>query len=165
MNATKTLQRLRLAIKRIETHRRAFHATLASRIENDPRLSDDQLSKLSQHKLNHSEVSILSLVNKSGELAYSTLNEQVSFSQGMLSRYTNQLIKTDLLVKVSLPDNKKAYNLTITPTGRILAELHDQLHQEEDALYADVLDDFSGKEIKATLAVLEALAEAGGAEE
>lgn len=153
------LQTLRQAIQTLETHRSDFHDVLTQRMLQDPRLTPDQLEHLSHHRLNHSEIEILSLVNQTHKLPYKTLTTQVSFSQGMLSRYVKKLLTAELLIKVPLPNNKKAYDLAITPTGTILAELHDALHREEAVAYSAVLSQFSPAELETTEAVLRAMGE------
>lgn len=151
------LQTLRQAIQALETHRGDFHDVLMQRMRHDSRLTPTQLEHLGHQRLNHSEIEILSLVNQTHELPYKTLTSQVNFSQGMLSRYVKKLLTAELLVKVPLPNNKKAYDLAITPTGTILAELHDALHREEAAAYNTVLAQFNEAELETTEAVLRAM--------
>lgn len=155
----KELKALRTAIQQIETHRKDFHQTLEKEMIADSRLTKEQLANLSRVRFNHSDLEILSLVNQEGELPYKTLTDHVDFSQGMLSRYVSKLVKADLLTKVVLPDNKKAYNLKITTTGKTLAELHDQLHEKEREMYRNALSQFSDKKLKTTIAVLTAMGE------
>ena len=159
MTTEQTVIALRQAISSIEDHRKNFHHVLETEMINDPRLSDEQLLTLKKNRFNHSEVEILSLVNQKTELPYKTLTTQVTFSQGMLSRYITKLLKANLLTKVTLPDNKKAYNLRITATGAILADLHDQLHVKERKLYAAALAQFSEADLATVLAVLKAVGE------
>ncbi|WP_054656289.1 MarR family transcriptional regulator [Secundilactobacillus silagei] len=108
MTTEQTVIALRQAISSIEDHRKDFHHVLETEMINDPRLTDEQLLVLKKNRFNHSEVEILSLVNQKTELPYKTLTTQVTFSQGMLSRYITKLLKADLLTKVTLPDNKKS---------------------------------------------------------
>lgn len=60
-------------------------------------------------KMTHSEMEILSQLTtfKTNLVPYKTLQAQVSFSQGMFSRYINRLAKTELITKTKQPDNKK----------------------------------------------------------
>ena len=157
MNSTVT--NIQAAIGRLERHRGDFHEALTDRLEASSQLHlDDQLA-LKKARLNHSQISILSIVNTAGEMPYKQLTEKVAFSQGMVSRYVNKLIKLNLLKKVNLPDNKKAYHLAITESGAVAAELHDQLHEEENARFSDALAGFSPRELRTTLQVLEAMAD------
>lgn len=153
-----TLNQLREAIDDVHDQRKLFQHSLTQEIIASHEFSDEQLAKITKMKLNHSKVEILSIVNDAGELPYKTLTEQASFSQGMVSRYVKQLITANLLTKVNLPDNNKAYNLQVTDEGRILAEQHDAMHVKMDTAYNAVLSQFSDKRIAKTIELLQALA-------
>lgn len=152
-----TLTRLRQTIRQLEDQQHTFHQTLERQINSAAFLTSDQQLALRKARLNHSQIHLLSQVNQAGELPYKTLTQEVAFSQGMLSRYVNKLIELDLLRRVNLPDNNKAYNLTVTATGAKIAQLHDALHQRQDELMSDALVTFSPKELRTTMQVLDAL--------
>ncbi|ANZ60970.1 hypothetical protein AYR62_11645 [Secundilactobacillus paracollinoides] len=154
-----TLNQLREAIDSVYQQRDLFQNSLTDDVISSQQLSESQLDKITKMKLNHSKVEILSLVNDAGELSNKALTAQVSFSQGMVSRYVKQLIKADLLVKVALPDNNKAYDLRVTDAGRVLAKQHDAMHIKMDTAYSAALSQFSEKRIAKTIEVLQALAE------
>ncbi len=144
-------------IRNLGHHHRDFQTALTKQMANDSRLTPVARQLLEKIRLNHSEVQILSIVNRTGELAYAQLNEQVTFSQGMLSRYIKKLLQAELLHKVALPDNKKAYRLAITATGKVLAEQHDQLHERENQAFQQALAQFSDQQLQDTIAVLQAI--------
>ncbi|WP_056942992.1 MarR family winged helix-turn-helix transcriptional regulator [Secundilactobacillus kimchicus] len=154
-----TLTRLRHIMRAFSAQRATFQRILANRLTTNQNLSPTVQQQLKKANLNHSQIEILSLVSQESELAYKALTDKVSFSQGMLSRYVARLVKLQLLEKVPLVDNKKAYNLKATDTGRFVAKAHDTLHQEEDAQLAAALTQFSPRELHTTLKVLEALAD------
>ncbi|BAP85795.1 transcriptional regulator [Paucilactobacillus hokkaidonensis JCM 18461] len=110
-------------------------------------------------KMTHSEMEILSQLTtfKTNLVPYKTLQAQVSFSQGMFSRYINRLAKTELITKTKQPDNKKEVLLTITQTGRYVAKLHTRMHQLEQEHNEAVLAQFSKDEVQTTIKVLNSL--------
>ncbi|WP_054659883.1 MarR family transcriptional regulator [Secundilactobacillus kimchicus] len=118
-----TLTRLRHIMRAFSAQRATFQRILANRLTTNQNLSPTVQQQLKKANLNHSQIEILSLVSQESELAYKALTDKVSFSQGMLSRYVARLVKLQLLEKVPLVDNKKAYNLKATDTGRFVAKL------------------------------------------
>lgn len=154
---TDTQTALLATIRGLGQHHINFQAALAQQIQTDPRLTPADIERLTKQKFNHSQLQILSLVNQTGERAYTQLTELVPFSQGMLSRYVKQLLEAGMLTKVALPDNKKAYHLAITSLGQVLAEQHDQLHERENHAYQQVLAQFSEQQINDAITILKAI--------
>ncbi|MDN5957311.1 MAG: transcriptional regulator, partial [Lacticaseibacillus paracasei] len=76
------------------------------------------------------------------------------FSQGLVSRYVARLVQLNLLTKLSLPDNRKAYIVALTPLGQQVAALHQQMHHHTNAQLASVLHTLDPQDVQTTIQVL-----------
>lgn len=110
-------------------------------------------------KMTHSEMQILSKLTETGTtlVAYKDLQAQVSFSQGMFSRYINRLAKATLITKAKHADNKKEVFLSITQVGLYVAKLHARMHQLEQQNNEQALTKFTSEEIQTAIRVINSL--------
>ena len=67
-------------------------------------------------RFNHAQLTLLTTLDQSSrkQLRNQDLTAAVPFSQGLVSRYVARLVQLNLLTKLSLPDNRKAYIVALT---------------------------------------------------
>ncbi len=141
-----------------ENFKKSFWQTSIDHFQDQ--LTEPIATKLRKMQMTHSEMQILSYVADApaNTLAYQDLVNQVSFSQGMLSRYVKKLASAELLTRFHQPDNKKAVYVSVTDLGQLIAKLHADMHQSERHLYAQALKTFDQQQLQDAVDVLQALA-------
>lgn len=112
--------------------------------------------RLSNNQLNHAEMTILDYLAHASHqtVAYCDLVAAMPFSQGLVSRYLTRLAKLAVIEKFHKVGNRKTVYLTITEQGKILAQVHQQMHVKEAAAYHDALAQVPASDVAATLRVI-----------
>lgn len=97
-----------------------------------------RLPTLSMHLLAHiaeSPVSVVGLAARAGQL------------KGTVSKHVQRLVEAGLVERVPIPGNRKEVTLRLTSDGKLIADVHDQLHAEMKRGLADFLSRYSNAEL------------------
>ncbi|MCT3349582.1 MarR family transcriptional regulator [Lacticaseibacillus paracasei] len=119
-------------------------------------LSSETRRQMQTVRFNHAQLTLLTTLDQSSrkQLRNQDLTAAVPFSQGLVSRYVARLVQLNLLTKLSLPDNRKAYIVALTPLGQQVAALHQQMHHHTNAQLASVLHTLDPQDVQTTIQVL-----------
>lgn len=72
----------------------------------------------------------------------------LNLSKGNTSKVTNKLLKAGWVRKAQLNDNKKEVYFRLTPVGKKLFALHDELHAKEAQRMNEFLGRYTGAELR-----------------
>ncbi|WP_137597768.1 MarR family winged helix-turn-helix transcriptional regulator [Paucilactobacillus kaifaensis] len=151
------LEAIRNAQKQHEEFKTDFWQFAVNNLSNE--IPAEVVRQFKSLKMTHSEMQILSkLAGFHIPLTpYKTLQAEVSFSQGMFSRYINRLNRANLIIKTKQADNKKEVYLSITTIGQYVAKLHTRMHQLEQQNNEQALANFSPDEIQTAIKIINSL--------
>jgi DNA-binding MarR family transcriptional regulator len=91
-------------------------------------------------------VSVVGLAARSGRL------------KGTVSKHVQRLVEAGLVVRTPVPGNRKEIELGLTADGRLVADVHRELHEEMDRGTRDFLLRYSGADLQVLVKVLGDLA-------
>jgi DNA-binding MarR family transcriptional regulator len=103
------------------------------------------LPTLSMHLMDtiaNEPVSVVGLAARSGQL------------KGTVSKHVQRLVDADLVRREPIPGNRKSVALTLTDDGRLVAEVHRQMHAEMRQGMQDFLSRYSNAELAVLAKVL-----------
>lgn len=94
-------------------------------------------------------VSVVGLAARSGQL------------KGTVSKHVQRLVDAGWVERVPIPGNRKEIELTMTADGRIIADVHRQLHDEMERGVRDFLQRYSNADLQVVEKILRDLLAAG----
>ncbi|MGG6312157.1 MarR family transcriptional regulator [Paenibacillus macerans] len=77
-----------------------------------------------------SEVHCIESVGKNADPNVTKLAESLYMTRGAISKLTKKLMEKDLIESYQKPDNKKEIYFRLTEQGKIIYQIHEELHQE-----------------------------------
>ena len=83
---------------------------------------------------------VLSALEKADNQTGIDLANAISVTRGGVTRAAKKLIDFNLVTSKKRPDNKKNIYYRLTPAGRKVARVHDQMHQELQAMVIKQMD-------------------------
>lgn len=108
--------------------------------------------EMASDHFNFNEMRILFELWENGVLSAKAIEQGLSLDKGYTSRLLNRLISDDIFEKSQSPDDKRFYDLTFTPKGKVVAERlyskyekmiitdFDSLNEEEKAFFLKSLN-------------------------
>jgi DNA-binding MarR family transcriptional regulator len=87
-------------------------------------------------------LSIVALAGRSGQL------------KGTVSKHVQRLVEAGLVLRSSVPGNRKELSLSLTEDGAVVVAAHRQLHAEMGRGFADFLKRYTAEELKLLVRVL-----------
>ncbi|CAH0122630.1 MULTISPECIES: MarR family transcriptional regulator [unclassified Paenibacillus] len=97
--------------------------------------------------LNMTEVHTIACIGEQEPINVTSIAEKMNLSKGNTSKVTNKLLKTGWVRKTQLNDNKKEVYFRLTPAGKRLYALHDELHNKERQRMYEFLNQYSETEL------------------
>jgi DNA-binding MarR family transcriptional regulator len=97
-----------------------------------------RLPTLSLHLLAHiaaGPVSVVGLAARAGQL------------KGTVSKHVQRLVEAGLVERTPIPGNRKEVTLNLTADGKVVADVHDRLHDEMKRGVVDFLARYSNAEL------------------
>jgi DNA-binding MarR family transcriptional regulator len=67
--------------------------------------------------------------------------------KGTVSKHVQRLVEAGLVKRTPIPGNRKEVTLSLTADGRVVADVHKQLHVEKECGVADFLSRYSNAEL------------------
>jgi len=83
----------------------------------------------SDEKLFHSHILTLVVLSFQGSLAMSEVSHKLNLEKGSFTPVATKLIKLGYLIKTQAIEDKRVYNLSLTPQGRKMAEDFKEKHR------------------------------------
>lgn len=83
-----------------------------------------------------------------------TISKDTNIPKGTVSKIIPKLIAKEFIIKVPLPGNKKEYLFHITPFGKELFELHQELHKQTELGINRFLKKYDTKELQFVIRML-----------
>lgn len=77
-----------------------------------------------------SEVHCLEYIDRNVDSNVTKLAESFYMTRGAISKLTKKLIKKGLIESYQKPDNKKEIYFRLTPQGKVINKVHEELHKE-----------------------------------
>ncbi|AJO59084.1 MarR family winged helix-turn-helix transcriptional regulator [Bacillus subtilis] len=77
-----------------------------------------------------SEVHCIESIGKNADSNVRKLAESLYMTRGAISKLTKKLIKKDLIESYQKPDNKKEIYFRLTAQGKVIYNIHEELHKE-----------------------------------
>ena len=77
-----------------------------------------------------SEVHCIETIGKNADTNVTKLAESFYMTRGAISKLTKKLIKKGLIESYQKPDNKKEIYFSLTPQGKVIDKVHEELHKE-----------------------------------
>jgi len=77
-----------------------------------------------------SEVHCIESIEKNGDSNVTNLAESLYMTRGAISKLTKKLIKKGLIESYQKPDNMKEIYFRLTEQGKVIYEIHEELHKE-----------------------------------
>ncbi|MDR3586193.1 MAG: MarR family transcriptional regulator [Desulfosporosinus sp.] len=91
---------------------------------NKPKMKDS----LKDHK--SSEVHCIEYIGRNVDSNVTKLAESFYVTRGAISKLTKKLIKKGIIESYQKPDNKKEIYFRLTPQGKVINKVHEELHKE-----------------------------------
>ncbi len=109
--------------------------TTTSKIRSFNRFYTSHLDILSQHYLDSdyslTEVRILYEISESKTITAQKITEILNLDKGYVSRILKRFLKENIIVKVSSPDDKRAFNIELTDLGKeLLHSLNNKVDEQ-----------------------------------
>lgn len=86
-----------------------------------------------------------------------TVAKQLAITKGGVTKITKKLLEKQLLLRETHPTNKKEVYFRLTPEGKELALVHQQLHRELEKQSLQFLDKYQDNELEVIVRFLEDL--------
>lgn len=77
-------------------------------------------------------IHVLDAVGRYSPVNTITISKKTNIPKGTVSKITRKLIDKELILKEALPNNKKEFVFNITPLGKEIFVLHEELHKKID---------------------------------
>jgi DNA-binding MarR family transcriptional regulator len=74
--------------------------------------------------------------------------------KGTVSKHVQRLVEAGLVERVPIPGNRKEVTLELTPDGKLVTKVHEQLHEEMKRGVVDFLSRYSNAELSVLAKVL-----------
>ncbi|MBU3174936.1 MarR family transcriptional regulator [Clostridium estertheticum] len=84
-----------------------------------------------------------------------TISKKMNIPKGTVSKITRKLIANGLILKESLPNNKKEFHFNITPLGKEFFKLHEALHKRIEIKINKFLKRYDVAELQFLISILE----------
>ncbi|WP_238881964.1 MarR family transcriptional regulator [Clostridium sp. YIM B02551] len=75
-------------------------------------------------------IHVLAAIGRYGSINTVNISRNMNVPKGTISKITRKLLEFGLIEKEPIPNNKKEYIFNITPLGKELYELHEELHKK-----------------------------------
>ncbi len=83
-----------------------------------------------------------------------TISKDTDIPKGTVSKIMPKLISKKFITKESLPNNKKEYLFRITPLGKELFHLHEQMHKQNDIKISNFLNKYDTRDLQFLIRML-----------
>lgn len=77
-----------------------------------------------------SEVHCIEYIGRNVDSNVTKLAESFYMTRGAISKITKKLIKKGIIESYQKPDNKKEIYFSLTPQGKVINKVHEELHKE-----------------------------------
>jgi DNA-binding MarR family transcriptional regulator len=98
--------------------------------------------------LNLTEIHVISSIGQNEPINLTTIAEKMEISKGNVSKVCTKLLKQGWVRKTQLSDNKKEIFIRLTPSGKKLFDLHEELHMKVQQHFMSFLDLYSETELE-----------------
>jgi DNA-binding MarR family transcriptional regulator len=96
---------------------------------------------------NLTECHALQGIHETGPMNGTQLSKKLGMTRGGVSKLVGKLIKKKLIQSESLPDNRKEIYYSLTKTGKVIADIHQSLHEEARKQFVAAFEEYSSAEL------------------
>src|SRR5699024_1945022 len=144
------------ALKAIEYFIMSREKSNGKRKEAAKKILDDR--GITTNKWTLTQLHIIALLNKYPNQTNNTfLATEWGISKPAVSKAIKTLIAEKMIIERKRENEQKAIYYTLTPSGRELSIVHDEMHQIAEARYNQLLNQFSDQELEVIVRFLELL--------
>jgi DNA-binding MarR family transcriptional regulator len=110
------------------------------------------LKEINEHfegigSLNLTDIHVIACIGQHGPINVTTLADRIELSKGTVSKVSTKLLKEGWIRKTQLNDNKKEIYFRLTPSGKKLFFVHEQLHVKAQHQLYQFLERYSPEEL------------------
>jgi DNA-binding MarR family transcriptional regulator len=98
--------------------------------------------------LNMTEIHVISCIGQNEPINLTTIADSLEISKGNISKVCTKLLQHNWVRKTQLSDNKKEIFFRLTPAGKKLFDLHEELHMKAEMQFLGFLDSYQEKELE-----------------
>ncbi len=102
-----------------------------------------------------SEVHCIEYIGRNADSNVTKLAESFYMTRGAISKLTKKLIEKGIIESYQKPENKKEIYFRLTPQGRVVYEVHEELHKEFQARDRVVFEQITDEQFDAILGFVE----------
>ncbi|GAA3400732.1 MarR family transcriptional regulator [Paenibacillus hodogayensis] len=102
-----------------------------------------------------SEVHCIEYIEKNVDSNVTKLAESLYMTTGAISKITKKLLKKDLIESYQKPDNKKEIYFRLTEQGKVVFNIHEDLHQEFQERDKAIFEQVTEKQFDSMLTFIE----------
>nr|WP_229522422.1 MarR family transcriptional regulator [Paenibacillus monticola] len=97
---------------------------------------------------NITAIHVIDCVGRHEPINSTAIAEKMELSKASITKIGNKLLEDGLVKRTQMNDNKKEIYFRLTPEGKKIFYLHEQLHQVEAERFFRFLDKYSDGELK-----------------
>ncbi|WP_079912530.1 MarR family transcriptional regulator [Paenibacillus sp. 32352] len=98
--------------------------------------------------LNMTELHTIACIGEREPINVTSIAEALNLSKGNTSKVTNKLLKAGWVRRAQLSDNKKEVYFRLTPVGKKIFAVHDELHTKEKQRMYEFLEKYTEAELE-----------------
>ncbi|MDD7793395.1 MarR family transcriptional regulator [Clostridium sp. 'White wine YQ'] len=103
-------------------------------------------------------IHVLAAIGRHGSINTINISKSINVPKGTVSKITRKLLEFGLIEKESIPNNKKEYIFNITPLGKELYDLHEELHKKMELEINKFLKGYEVEELEFLIGFLKEFA-------
>jgi DNA-binding MarR family transcriptional regulator len=116
--------------------------------ENEAFLKEFSKTLAIKASLNMTEIHVIACIGHHEPLNLTSITDKMELSKGNISKVCTKLLKEGFVRKTQLSDNKKEVYFRLTPLGKKLYTLHEDLHTKAQEQLFSFLDQYNETELE-----------------
>ncbi|WP_244182463.1 MarR family transcriptional regulator [Xenorhabdus beddingii] len=95
-----------------------------------------------------SELHVIQCIGASGLLNITAISQTMAMTKGAISKICAKLHQRSIVEKLKMADNQKETYFRLTIEGKRIFDAHEKLHQQAEAKWLQLLENYSAEELK-----------------
>lgn len=105
------------------------------------------------------QLHIVAVIKEKGKANNTTLAESLNISKPAITKAIKKLLEHHMIEKTQQKGNKKEVYYLLTQPGKLLAALHEQLHERAEMSYLRIFEKFNTDELETIIKFLNVMTE------
>ncbi|MDC9598456.1 MarR family transcriptional regulator [Xenorhabdus anantnagensis] len=94
-----------------------------------------------------SELHVIQSIGVSGLLNITSISQAMGMTKGAISKICAKLLQRSIVEKLKMADNQKETYFSLTDDGKRIFAAHEKLHQQAEARWLKLLENYSAEEL------------------